>query len=401
MDVASDDETSSDNIDLNDYDLSSSFNMFYTEEAFSNWSLYANRALIEERNADMEAFSRKNLIEFLKSRGLLSTVSSALPYCHKVVLEFYVNLSPSISDARSPKFGRVFVRNRVYNFEPQIINDYYGTPVIAEGPPSDLNDVISTLTGGPIRQFPAHPAKVLAANLTSLYSVLHKIVIRNWTPTTNTTVVTKSQALTLFAIGNSSLNFGRPVFYTIMQYAHGGLKSSKLPFLSLIYGILESQVFIKEITEHSTNANELLKIVPALFKGKRNIDLPWIDSTTSPPTSGPFTSSTPQRPMDGYLKIPVAGVQSHLDHVLKRISQAKADLAYYEDLAADLKLFLEVGVFSEQKGRDLIKWMLVHLGPRMMKMMMKKRMRIIEYVLVVFGFSYLVFVLVPYVSPCT
>ncbi|XP_073294540.1 uncharacterized protein [Primulina huaijiensis] len=273
----------------------------------------------------MEAFSRNNLIYFLKSRGLFSTISSVQPYCPKVVLEFYGNLSSGVGNASSAKFGQVFVRYTLYNFEPHVINTYSNTLEIVVGPQPDLDEVISVLTGGVLSKFPAHPHKVSVSNLTSLYSVLHKITIRNWTPTTNTTVVTKSQALTLFAIGNCTLNLGRLIFYTVIQYANGGLKSSKLPFPSLIYGILVSLGFVRDVSEGLSESSETIKIALAFFKGNRKIDLPWIDPTITAPASGPSQGSTSHTPTADCVKIPIAGVQAHLDHAIKKISQLKTD----------------------------------------------------------------------------
>ncbi|XP_075491941.1 uncharacterized protein LOC142530064 [Primulina tabacum] len=352
-DAVNDVADTSDNTDFSEYDLDGCYNSkFYTENSFSNWDLYTNREFIEERNADMAAFSRNNLIEFLNTRGLLSTLSYVLPFCHKAVAEFYGNLSSGVSDPRSAKFGKVFVRNKIYNFDPQIINDYYITPSVPEGPPPDLDEVVSVLTGGLIGKFPAHLHKVSATKLTTLYSVLHKVATRNWTLSTNTTVVTKSQALTLFAISNDTLNFGRMVFSTVMQYADGGLKSSKLPFPSLIYGILVSQGFVRNVDEGLSDSRETIKIAKALFKGNRKVDLPWKDSSKAPSATGPTTASTSRPPKPGYVKITVAGAQTHLDHALKKIAQAKAELAYYESLAAAISVMLEMAVHGQKGGDD-------------------------------------------------
>lgn len=65
-------------------------------------------------------------------------------------------------------------------------------------------------------------------------------------PSSNTIEVTRTQALVLIAISTRSrFNFGKMVFQTVLQFVEGWLKSTKLPFPSLIYGILESQRFIR------------------------------------------------------------------------------------------------------------------------------------------------------------
>lgn len=72
-------------------------------------------------------------------------------------------------------------------------------------------------------QYPGNPNRLSAANLTSFYSVLHKTAVWNWTPSTNSIVVTRSLVLVIFTIGTSNtFNFGKLVFQTAIQYAEGG-----------------------------------------------------------------------------------------------------------------------------------------------------------------------------------
>lgn len=154
----------------------------------------------------------------------------------KHVLEFYNNLSSHVGDERPDKFGKMYVRGKIYNFAPATINNFYNTPTAEEdGLPQEINEVASVLIRGLITQLPAHPGCLSTANFTSFYSAIHKTVILNWTLSTNTIVVIRPYGLVLFVIGTQSIfNFCKLVFKTVLQFADGGLKSTKLHFPSLI-----------------------------------------------------------------------------------------------------------------------------------------------------------------------
>ncbi|XP_073017718.1 uncharacterized protein [Primulina eburnea] len=250
---------------------------FCSESVVSQWSLYAHRVFIKERNIYSEAYGRHNLIDFLHARGLIATLDFVMPYARSPVLEFYCNLvSSSIGDGSFAKYGRMFVRDVIYDFSPYAINEFYNTPM--EGEEDDIPDIdaiTSVLTDGLITQFSTHPKQLAAATLKFFNSVLHKTAIRNWTPS-NTIVVTRPQAVTLFTIGTGRLyNFGQLVFNTILQFAEGRLKSTNIPFPSLIFWKLESQGLLKEDDETLSDASETLKIAPAYFNGNRKLDILW------------------------------------------------------------------------------------------------------------------------------
>lgn len=99
----------------------------------------------------------------------------------------------------------------------------------------------------------------------------------NWTPSKNSTIVTKQQALFLHALGTGRrFDFGRMFVYTTLQFAEGGCKASALLFSSLIYRLLKSQGFNKDSNEKLTVLGDAIKIVPALLKEHRKMDLPWV-----------------------------------------------------------------------------------------------------------------------------
>lgn len=108
-----------------DYDLSQAIsNRFYSDASHSLWPLYENQEFIREKHIDLESYERQNMVAMLKERNLLTTVTRAMSFCTRPVLELYSNLTAEVGQPDSIKYGRVFVRNRIYNFTPSIVNNY-------------------------------------------------------------------------------------------------------------------------------------------------------------------------------------------------------------------------------------------------------------------------------------
>ncbi|XP_073123727.1 uncharacterized protein [Henckelia pumila] len=313
--------------------------IFYSGDAAAVWPLFAHRGLLDERNIDVLSYYRYNLIDFLKLRLLYSTVVAVIPYCKRVILEFYANLTASIEDPESAKYRLVYLRGRLFEFTPAVINSLYSTPDVDEGNPPEINEVITVLTGGMVKQFYDHFS---AAKLTSFYYLLHKIAMRNWTPSSNSTVITRPQTVILYAIGTGSpFNFGKIVFKTVLQFADGGLKSTKLPFPSLIYGILESQAFIRNITEDLSDQPEILKLTARLLKGNRDLDLPWTATptpaaeATGVANTGDNTEETVPTPTP--LEFTTSTIQLLMTRAEEKIAQAQEDITLYNMILADCR----------------------------------------------------------------
>ena len=66
----------------------------------------------------------KEVMEFIKSAGLMKTIV-ALPQCFEGLLkEFVVNIPEDISDKNMKEFCKVFVRGRCVRFSPTVINKF-------------------------------------------------------------------------------------------------------------------------------------------------------------------------------------------------------------------------------------------------------------------------------------
>lgn len=353
-------ESSVDNTSDNtlDYDLSQAISdQFYFESSLTLWPLFVHREFIREKRIDMDSYERQNMLKLLQERGILSTVTTAMPFCNKTVLEFFSNLSEKVGHVESVRYRRVYVRNHIYSFSPSCINEYFHTEGTASLEPvaMSIDEVTSIITGGLVTHFPTLPHRLAAASLTSLYSVLHKTAICNWTPSTNSTIVTRPQAMILFAIGmGKQFDFGQHVFNTVMSFATGGQKSTKLPFPSLIFGLLESQGFVATADDVFTGEADVLKLAPALLKGNRKIDLPWsapgvvpsvtntAHNTTTPSTQDPKTSFSTQQ-KSATINVPTEFLTSQLEFAMQQIE-------YYTEQAALIHRMIEDSGPSRQQG---------------------------------------------------
>lgn len=342
-----------------DYDLSRVVsNQFYSDDALSLWPIYATSEFIKEKHIDLKTFGRQNVIVLLKERNLLYIVTTAMPFCKRPILEFYCNLTEEVGQFYSVKYGRIFVRNHIYNLSPSVINSYYHTTDVAitEGADANIYEATVIITGGTITKYPSMPQRLAAASLTSLHSVLHKTAIWNWTPSTNSTNVTRPYVYVLYAIGEGKpFDFGQHVFSTVMAFGDGGLKSTRLPFPSLIYCILESQGFISHIDEALTGEADVLKLSPALLKGNRKLDL-LCTATSVVPSVGNTTNNTatlseqePTIPTSfednpTLLAVPATFLQSQLAYTLNQIE-------YFQEQASLIRRMLqEASHFGHQGG---------------------------------------------------
>lgn len=161
--------------------------------------------------------------------------------------------------------------------------------------------------------------------------------------------------MVLYAIGQGlSFDFGQHVFNTVMSFTDGGMKSTKLPFPSLIFGILESQGFEINIDEHLTEEAEIVKLAPALLKGNRKIDLPW-----SQPGVIPSVTNTAHNTITSSTKVPrssfstqqqSATINVPTEFLTSQLEFAMQQIEYYTEQAAIIQRMIQDSRPSGQQG---------------------------------------------------
>ncbi|KAL3626365.1 hypothetical protein CASFOL_029914 [Castilleja foliolosa] len=271
--VAEEEEKDEDDIDVTD--LVPHTEKFLTVGCEASFKDLQSRSMICEKRLMVDVFVKNNLVEFFRARGVYVTVTTAVPFVHEIVLEFYANLLPQVCKVNSASYGKVFIRGKFYTFTPEKINllmsteNYQGTSAV-----DNMDDVISTLTHGKITKW---KEQLSAPKLTSFYSVLHKIAVFNWIPSKNSTVLTRPQAQLLYRLGKGiKFNFGQMVFDLVTKFAQTTVVSSLL-FPSLIFNLLKAQGCAVLEGDVLTGEAEFFTIRTHLMKGDRVVDLPWVD----------------------------------------------------------------------------------------------------------------------------
>lgn len=101
--------------------------------------------------------------------------------------------------------------------------------------------IIAELTGGNVKKWPAKGG-LRASALTHKYSILHKIGLKNWVPTSNHSKVAQELAEFLYRVGTKSpLNFGQMVFDHVCSHTRTFAYKKPLGYPSLIFGIIQNQ----------------------------------------------------------------------------------------------------------------------------------------------------------------
>lgn len=205
-------------------------------------------------------------------KSLIRALEYAKTYYIDWIAEFYVNLKKSIGNRMSSNFRKVRFRNNIIVITPELINKFLRTKHMIEENVEDINDVVVVLTGGRhgvwTLQFPA-------VYLTSLHSVMHKLLVSNWLSSKNSTVLTKEQTFLLYKIIHlKKFNFGQTIFDNIMMYVGKHTQKCSSPYPSLISHFLEKMEFPRYRGEKVGGFVASFGISSALKEGDRIVDLP-------------------------------------------------------------------------------------------------------------------------------
>src|SRR4051812_33974466 len=206
------------------------------------WKFMYQRRLALERELANDALENQEVMQLIKSAGLIKTVSQFSKCYEMLVKEFIVNLSQDCADGRTDDFHKVYVRRKCIEFSPAVINNYLGR--IAEAQPElevTDNEVCNTITRGKVKKWPIK-SKLSASLLTVKYALLHKIGSANLVPTNHTSTIAVGLGRFIYAIGTKTVfDYGTYIFDQTMR--HAGTSATKLPiaFPSLICGIILKQ----------------------------------------------------------------------------------------------------------------------------------------------------------------
>ncbi|XP_051149144.1 uncharacterized protein LOC127263895 [Andrographis paniculata] len=92
------------------------------------YDILANRKLVPEARFTDPLHKDVGFLTFLMMKGLRHWALSLKRYCPKLVREFYANLTQDVFDEESPWFYKAYVRGKMIELSPQVINNLLKLP---------------------------------------------------------------------------------------------------------------------------------------------------------------------------------------------------------------------------------------------------------------------------------
>lgn len=125
------------------------------------------------------------------------------------MLEFYTNLNKSMFATSVRDVFKAYIHGRYIVFSPAIVDEYLerSATVYPKIPVVDLDVVTRELIGGEVDSWVGE--SLFVVKLSIKYSILYKIVVKNWLPTTHMSTLGQIMSALLYRIGiGTQINFG-------------------------------------------------------------------------------------------------------------------------------------------------------------------------------------------------
>ncbi|GAA0163473.1 hypothetical protein LIER_43647 [Lithospermum erythrorhizon] len=261
------------------------------EEA--RWKFIYNRRLAPERVLSDVTKRNKTIMKIINEAGMESVVNNVGPHWPKLVREFICNLPRDVDDPESDNYHKVTLRNLVFNFSPDLINQAYGRTNVGDtGDKMLLSDIVSTLTAGAVTIWPPR-TQLPSSKLSAKYVVLHKVVVTCLVPTTHTTGISEALAKVLYVLGSGdNLNVGQVIFDQIVDHARSNAVLKPIGYPSLICSLLKTQhpEVMSGINEDAVTPKSF-SISHKLLSGTHVIDVPIPDGGAAKVATGRQTAA--------------------------------------------------------------------------------------------------------------
>ncbi|XP_019158521.1 PREDICTED: uncharacterized protein LOC109155291 [Ipomoea nil] len=234
---------------------------FLSQQSTKLWGKVVERKILSQKLVLVDKLNKHDQIrETLTKNHLLGSVTNIEAYDEQVVQEFYSNLTKDITISTSPMYGKIYLRGKYYEFNPDIINTTEGEERIL----LTNDEVIQELTAGNVN---LEKNKIKAASLTSKYAVLQKIALANWMPSLHESTLKRSLADLLYKIGKGiKVDLGNLIYTQVTNLAENKGTKACLIFPDLICSVLAKQGLKihkpksqMEIKEEKTEVQQWLK----------------------------------------------------------------------------------------------------------------------------------------------
>lgn len=125
------------------------------------------------------------------------------------MLEFYTNLNKSMFATSVRDVFKAYIHGRYIVFSPAIVDESLerSVTIYPKIPVVDLDVVTRELIGGEVDSWVGE--SLFVVKLSIKYSILYKIVVKNWLPTTHMSTLGQIMSVLLYRIGiGTQINFG-------------------------------------------------------------------------------------------------------------------------------------------------------------------------------------------------
>ncbi|XP_050894871.1 uncharacterized protein LOC127101486 [Lathyrus oleraceus] len=106
---------------------------FHLEDGATNWKFVIQRRVAMERELGKDVVEVKEVMDLIKTTGLMKIVSGFSQCYEGLVKEFIVNIPEDIADKNNKEFCKVFVRGKCITFSPTVISNFMGRRVKGAG----------------------------------------------------------------------------------------------------------------------------------------------------------------------------------------------------------------------------------------------------------------------------
>lgn len=198
------------------------------------------RIIAPERVLSEGTLQCREIIQLIKDADLMMTVSNSGSYHAQLIREFIVNLPEKITDPYSTDYMEAYVRGNCVKFSQRGINDFLGIAILSSiDPLPSKTELVKEITGG--KHLDGWPDKGLSlvSKLSTNYSILHNIGVKNWAPSSHSTGISLTLAQFIHEVGTSVvLDFGQFVFDQVVRHAGSEAIKLLITYSSLLCGLV-------------------------------------------------------------------------------------------------------------------------------------------------------------------
>ncbi|KAH1215144.1 hypothetical protein GmHk_13G036361 [Glycine max] len=308
------------------------------------WKFVYQRRLALERELGRTALDCKEIMDLIKTAGLLKTVTKLGDCYESLVREFIVNIPSDITNRKSDEYQKVFVRGKCIRFSPAVINKYLDRPTdgVVDIAVSE-HQIAKEITAKQVQHWPKK-GKLSAGKLSVKYAILHRIGAANWVPTNHTSTVATGLGKFLYAVGTKSkFNFGNYIFDQTVKHSESFAVKLPIAFPTVLCGIMLSQhPNMLNYTDSVMKRESPLSLHYKLFEGTHVPDI--VSTSGKAAASGVVSKDALIAELKDTCKVLEATIKAttekkmELERLIKRLTESGIDdgeAAEQEDEAAE------------------------------------------------------------------